>query len=241
MNRIIGDIRKDLIKNADEKTKKSGETFFREEIRMYGVKAALVHSISNNHFRKLEDKSKPVVFDLCEELWQSGFMEESIIACNWSYVVHKQYVIEDFKVFEKWISLFVSNWASCDTLCNHSVGSLIEQYPSCLEGLKIWAKSQNRWMRRASAVTLIIPARQGKFLTEILELAGLMLTDKDDMVQKGYGWMLKAASEAHQKEIFDYVMKNKTVMPRTAFRYAIEKMPAELKALAMEKKKQDES
>ena len=58
---------------------------------------------------------------------------------------------------------------------------------------------------------------------------------KDDLVQKGYGWMLKAASEAHCNEVFDFVMKNKDIMPRTALRYAIEKMPKELKAMAMAK------
>jgi 3-methyladenine DNA glycosylase AlkD len=47
--------------------------------------------------------------------------------------------------------------------------------------------------------------------------------------------MLKAASQAYQKEVFDYVMKNKSVMPRTALRYAIEKMPKELKSEAMKK------
>lgn len=97
------------------------------------------------------------------------------------------------------------------------------------------ASSENRWMRRASAVTLIIPARKGKFLSDILQIADILLLDKDDLVQKGYGWMLKAASEANQQEIFNYVIKNKSVMPRTALRYAIEKMPAELKAEAMKK------
>jgi 3-methyladenine DNA glycosylase AlkD len=55
------------------------------------------------------------------------------------------------------------------------------------------------------------------------------------MVQKGYGWLLKEASRAHQAEVFDYVMKNKAVMPRTSLRYAIEKMPAELRRKAMER------
>jgi len=45
--------------------------------------------------------------------------------------------------------------------------------------------------------------------------------------------MLKAASQAHEREIFEYVMSKKAVMPRTALRYAIEKMPTELKAKAM--------
>jgi 3-methyladenine DNA glycosylase AlkD len=62
-----------------------------------------------------------------------------------------------------------------------------------------------------------------------------LLSDSDDLVQKGYGWMLKAASESHQKEVFDFVIKNRSTMPRTALRYAIEKMPKELKVEAMKK------
>lgn len=74
-----------------------------------------------------------------------------------------------------------------------------------------------------------------KFLKDILEIADILLLDKDDLVQKGYGWMLKAASQSHQKEIFDYVIEKKAIMSRTVLRYAIEKMPQELKAKAMEK------
>ena len=108
-------------------------------------------------------------------------------------------------------------------------------FPEFLTELKSFAKSDNRWMRRASAVTLIIPARKGKFLSDILEIADILLLDEDDLVQKGYGWMLKAASEANQKEIYEYVIKNKAIMPRTALRYAIEKMPKDLKSIAMAK------
>ena len=104
-----------------------------------------------------------------------------------------------------------------------------------LENLKQWAKSDSRWGKRASAVTLIIPAKQGKFLKDIFEIADILLMDKDDLVQKGYGWMLKDASKIHQEEIFNYVMKNKKVMPRTALRYAIERMPDDLKKQAMMK------
>ena len=86
----------------------------------------------------------------------------------------------------------------CDTLCNHSVGEFIQMYPGFLEELKKFSKSENRWMRRAAAVSLIIPARSGRFLDDILEISDRLLTDKDDLVQKGYGWMLKAASQANQ-------------------------------------------
>ena len=62
-----------------------------------------------------------------------------------------------------------------------------------------------------------------------------MLQDQDDLVQKGCGWMLKEASKDHQQEVFEYVMNNKKDMPRIALRYAIEKMPEDLRAKAMEK------
>jgi 3-methyladenine DNA glycosylase AlkD len=111
----------------------------------------------------------------------------------------------------------------------------VEKFPEYVHRLEEWAKSENRWVRRASAVTLILPARKGMFLKEILEIADSLLEDRDDLVQKGYGWMLKEASRLHQKEVFDYVMRKKAAMPRTALRYAIEKMPAELRQRAMEK------
>ena len=90
-------------------------------------------------------------------------------------------------------------------------------------------------MRRAAAVSLIVPAKHGKFLEESIAIADLLLTDPDDMVRKGYGWLLKEASRKHTDEVFAYVQKNKKVMPRTALRYAIELMPKDLRAEAMKK------
>jgi 3-methyladenine DNA glycosylase AlkD len=235
MNSIIENLRQELIKNSDEKTRISGERFFKEEVKLYGIRSAEVNRISKEHYKAIPDKSKENIFALCRDLWKSGLMEESFVACNWSYNVHKQYDPSDFSIFEIWVNKYIGNWASCDTLCNHTVGTFIEMYPDYLEGLKKWATSSNRWVKRASAVSLIVPARNGKFLPDIFEIADILHSDIDDMVQKGYGWMLKAASQAHQQEVFEYVMKKKGTMPRTSLRYAIEKMPSELKALAMAK------
>ena len=235
MSEIVESVRRELIAGSDEKTRISGERFFREEVKLYGVRSAVVSRIGKEAYKSLAGKSKNEIFALCEELWKSGMMEESFVACNWSYYVHKKYESGDIEVFKGWIENYVSNWASCDTLCNHSVGILAEMYPGITEDLKKWTVSPNRWMRRASAVSLIIPARKGLFASDIFEIADLLLHDRDDMVQKGYGWMLKSASQARQKEVFEYVYRNKEKMPRTALRYAIEKMPAELRKRAMEK------
>ncbi|MBW6458851.1 MAG: DNA alkylation repair protein [FCB group bacterium] len=231
----IGYVRRELLKHSDENTRNGSRRFFRETVKPLGVKSAIVTQIGKDIFRTMVNKSKREIFDLCEELWKTGYLEESFIACHWSYYVHTQYESNDLPVFEEWIDRYIDNWASCDTLCNHTVGTLLKMYPALIPELEIWTRSSNRWKRRAAAVSLIIPARKGLFLQNILRISDQLLTDGDDLVQKGYGWMLKAASEAHRKEIFNYVMEQKAHMPRTALRYAIEKMPPELKKKAMAK------
>jgi 3-methyladenine DNA glycosylase AlkD len=235
MQEIIETIRKELKKNIDEKTLQSSQRFFKEKILLYGVKAPVVRKISKDVFKSADLKTKNDVFKLCEILWQTGFLEESFVACHWSYYVKKQYEPTDIDLFGKWIESYITNWASCDTFCNHTVGELLERYPGQIYHLRDWALSNNLWMRRAAAVSLIVPARKGKFREDIFEIADILLTDPDDLVQKGYGWMLKVTSESYLNEVFRYVMENKTHMPRTALRYAIEKMPKELKAEAMKK------
>lgn len=235
MNEIVEQVREALIKSADEKTMASSQNFFREKIQFYGVKVPTVNKISKEFFAKVKHRSKADILSACELFWQSGIIEETFVACNWSYAIEKLYEPEDFSVFERWIKTYVNNWASCDTLCNHTVGEFIEKYPEFVDKLKEFTESDNRWVRRAAAVTLIVQARKGLFLSHILEIATRLLTDTDDLVQKGYGWLLKAASEAHRDEIFDFVIQNKATMPRTALRYAIEKMPQDMRAKAMEK------
>jgi 3-methyladenine DNA glycosylase AlkD len=235
MENTIEKVREALKNSADEKTSVGSQRFFKEPVCTYGVKAAEVQKISKEFFKHIAKNPKPEILSLCENLWKSGYLEESLIACNWSYLIRKQYQPDDFRIFEKWINNYINNWASCDTLCNHNVGTFIEMYPDYIIKLKEFASSENRWLRRAAAVSLIIPAKKGMFLNDILEIADILLTDQDDLVQKGYGWMLKAASKNHLQAIFDYVMKNKALMPRTALRYAIEKMPEALKEMAMER------
>ena len=235
MERVISGIRKQLKKSSDEKTRVTSQRHFKEKIKCYGVKTAVVIKMSKENYTLIKNNSKTDIFELCDILWKSGYIEESYIACKWSYFIRKEYEPRDFEIFEKWINTYVNNWVSCDTLCNHTMGAFIEMYPEYLLGLKQFTHSDNRWMRRASAVSLIIPARKGMFLNDIFEIADRLLVDEDDLVQKGYGWMLKVASQSHQQEVFDYVMRQKRIMPRTALRYAIEKMPKEMKRVAMER------
>lgn len=236
-NQIVSDIRQVLTNSIDSKVFAGSDRYFKpnEAAKVYGVRMGEVSRIGKQGLKQINELPKQEIFTLCEEFWKSGYLEEAVVACIWAESLHEQYEPADFKVFEHWVHDYLTNWADCDTLCNHTIGTFVMMYPEYIEELKLWTTSSSRWVKRASAVTLIIPARKGLFLDDIFEIADALLVDKDDLVQKGYGWMLKAASEAHRKEVFDYVMSKKAVMPRTAFRYAIEKMPADLRAEAMKK------
>ncbi|MDR2910471.1 MAG: DNA alkylation repair protein [Bacteroidales bacterium] len=250
MDTILEQIRQELKNAASETNRNTSQRFFKEgeQANVYGVKMPEVSRIAKKGFQETKGRTKTEIFALCEELWQSGYLEETAVACYWSYALRKQYVPADFEAFERWVNNYVDNWASCDTLCNHTIGEFVEQFPEYVSRLKQWAKSSSRWTKRAAAVTLVIPARKGMFLNDILKIAETLLSDPDDLVQKGYGWMLKAASmsesfvkgssetkKEHLETVFRFVMKHKTTMPRTALRYAIEKMPPEMKTEAMKK------
>lgn len=235
MEAVVIKVREALIASADENTRLGSQRYFKEKITVHGVKSATVQKIAKELFAGVKDKPKAEIFGACEKLWQSGFLEETFVACVWSEKLTKQFEPADFGTFERWIKNYVNNWASCDTLCNHTVGDFVMKYPEYISKLKEFAHSGNRWVKRAAAVSLINPARKGLFQKDIFEIADTLLMDKDDMVQKGYGWMLKAASDFNQQTVFDYVMSKKAVMPRTALRYAIEKMPEERRKRAMQK------
>ena len=166
MNNILLNVQKELDQNADKHTKNTAQRFFKEKVKFYGVKTAIVTKISEKYFDTIKEMNKEEVFQLCERLLKSGCMEESFIACNWSYYIHEKFEEKDFTIFEKWLEKYINNWASCDTLCNHTIGAFIERFPEYARNLKEWAISDNKWMRRAAAVSLIVPAKEGKFLKQ---------------------------------------------------------------------------
>jgi len=231
-------IRSELSAGGSAETAKSSQHAFKDEIKTYGLKVPETHRLAKRFLKEIRagGLTKSEVFWLCGALWASGYQEEAIIACDFAGAERKQFAVEDFDIFADWVNRHVSNWATCDAFCNHTVGDLLTDYPELVPRLMEWAVSENRWMKRAAAVSLIIPAKRGLFHSQVFLIADVLLEDRDDMVQKGYGWMLKETAESGleaERAVFDYVMQRKAIMPRTALRYAIEKMPRELREQAM--------
>jgi len=233
MDKIIFRIRKELKQKSDPRIKKRTQRFFKEKIKTYGVKTPTVREISRKYFREVKNLAKKRIFSLCEELLKSGYNEEIAIALDWVYRIKKQITESDFPVFERWLKKYIVNWGTCDDFSTHALGYFLFQYPEFLKKTEVWTRSKSRWLRRASAVSLIYSLRRGRALEQVFHIADILLEDKDDLVRKGYGWMLKEASNIYRQEVFEYVMRNKDKMSRAALRYAIEKMPGEMKRRAM--------
>jgi 3-methyladenine DNA glycosylase AlkD len=89
-----------------------------------------------------------------------------------------------------------------------------------------WAKSHDRWHRRAACVALIQGTRRRMFFPEIRKLTALLLTDEDDMVQKGLGWLLRETAKANPKRTVPFIMGLRANAPSLVLRTACETLPA---------------
>ncbi|MGI1899396.1 DNA alkylation repair protein, partial [Vibrio campbellii] len=126
---------------------------------------------------------------------------------------------------ESWLYQYITDWNDCDDFCTHAFGALIAQDNPLFQRTLSWCKSDNFAVRRAAAVVLIYPINKGLYGgTEPFQIVDLLLEDDHYLVQKGYGWMLKVLAQKEPERVIDYLKCSHSRMPRTAFRYAIEKL-----------------
>lgn len=232
---IISRVRKELKKQVDFEYRKGSRAFFKEKIDNYGVRTPMVRKISRTFYKDIADMPKKELFALAETMLTTNKFEETLIALAWADRRRADFVASDFAIFERWVKRYITNWATCDDFCGHALGYLLYKHPRLVAKTQKWTRSHNRWMRRASVVDLIYSVRREKQLQTIFRYSDALLAESDDLVQKGYGWALKEASNVYPDKVFEFVMQRKNRMPRTALRYAIEKMPRTWKNKAMEK------
>ncbi|HLD27239.1 MAG TPA: DNA alkylation repair protein [Patescibacteria group bacterium] len=245
VNKILSDIRKELKKNVDPLYKKGSLNFFKEKVLLYGVRSPQLKKIESSFWQRVKILNKKDFIKLTEVLFKSNLNEEFSLGCGWLNRRIDEFTAADFKILKTWLKKYVTNWAMCDDYCAHPLGYFIYKYPQFIKQTKKWTADKNRWVKRAAAVVHIHPTKKSspffvqinknktKYLKDVFEISDKLLTDAEDLVQKGYGWMLKEAANLFQKNIFDFIIKRKHSLPRTALRYAIEKMPAKLKKRAM--------
>jgi len=233
--KLISDITRELKRAAETDYQKAQQWFFKEDISLLGVRVGKVRGIGNRFFGQLKGAPKDNILNTAEDLMKIDLQEFRVIGMEWARKQQNHFTTKDFARFERWVKRYVSNWAVSDGVSVWLVGDLLRQYPSLIRNTVAWRRARNRWVRRAAAVSLIPAVRAKQNLRDAFACADELLTDQDDLVQKGYGWLLKEASHEYPKEVFEYVMKNKGDMPRTALRYAIEKLSATRRKQAMAK------
>lgn len=232
---LIAAIRAELLRHVDPRYKEGAQNYFKEGIVLHGVRTPVVRAISTKYFREIKGRPTAEIFSLCDRLLSYGTCEERAIAFDWAHRLRKRYQPPDFRTFERWLRDHVDNWGGVDDLCCHAFGALIDRFPEYLPAVFTWTKCAEWHMRRAAAVILIYPVRQGRYFEQVLKTSDALLCDEHYLVQKGYGWLLKEATKEFPREVFAYVMKHTADMPRTSLRYAIEKMPPAWKKRAMAK------
>jgi 3-methyladenine DNA glycosylase AlkD len=144
-----------------------------------------------------------------------------------------------FVTIKDWLLAdYCNSWALVDVLCPTSVGALLEKYPDLVTGIKGWANSSNRWVRRASIVSFIKLAKKTQYLDPIYDIVRSHFADRDDLIQKASGWLLREAGKTDLARLEKFLRRHGPAIPRTTLRYAIERFPeAKRKALLLSTKK----
>ena len=118
-----------------------------------------------------------------------------------------------------------ANWATTDAICCSLIGPLLVEHPELAVRMRVWACDRHLWVRRASAVGIIPSIRQGVALDLAYEIARRLHADREDLIQKAAGWMLREAGKADGPRLERYLRANGRGIPRTMLRYAIERFP----------------
>lgn len=233
---LLKRIHQALLEKRDDEYRVGAIAFFKEPVNPLGVRSADVNKLVAECWKEVENWEKQSIHQLCEHLFNTGTFEEGSVACKLATRIGKKASApEDLDILEEWIDKHITNWAHCDDLCTHAVGDLFTTYPETAERALEWAESPNRWLRRAAAVSFVFPGKKGLHHELVFTIADKLLTDDDDLVQKGYGWMLKSTSLSAPDTVFRFVCERRTTMPRMALRYAIEKLPKAMRREAMKK------
>jgi 3-methyladenine DNA glycosylase AlkD len=129
---------------------------------------------------------------------------------------------------------FINNWDLVDCSAPQVVGGFLTTGPR--EPLFTLAKSKSLWERRIAIVSTQHFIRHGEF-DETLAITRLLLEDKEDLIHKAAGWMLREVGKKDQSVLEGFLDRHGSVMPRTMLRYAIEKFTPDRRRAYLERKK----
>ena len=115
----------------------------------------------------------------------------------------------------------INNWDLVDLCAIYVVGGYLHDKPRNI--LYKLARSKNMWERRTAIVSTAYFIRQ-RDLDDAFKISEMLLKDKEDLVHKATGWMLRFAGDKDRARLLSFLDEHAATMPRVALRNAIEKL-----------------
>lgn len=208
------------------------QRFFKEEISSRGWRTGEMRKVATRFRRAIaKEMGHDFLIQVADHLFRGRVLEEKIFAVLMLEKCTADCGDVEFVLFEQWLDR-LTTWADHDGLVHSLIAPLVVAKPARKAKPFVWAKSKNRWHRRAACVAFIQGTRKRLFFPEIVRLSNILLDDDDDMVQKGLGWLLRETAKADPKRTIPYLMKIRSRAPRLVLRTACETLtPAQRKKI----------
>ncbi len=195
---------------------KTGKGQYGEGDQFLGVTVPNIREVSKEY----NDISFDVIKELISSPWHEMRMCALLILVNNS----KKSVTKETFDFYLSQTNYINNWDLVDLSAPQIVGQfLLDKERDILYKL---SESDLLWDNRIAIVSTLTFIRNND-LDDTYRLSLKMMHHKHDLMHKSIGWMLREAGKRDAKRLYDFVMANKAIMPRTMLRYSIEKFDTE--------------
>jgi len=232
---VAGQIRSALKDGGSSEHASGVQWCFKEAVKSYGwYTAELRRAVRRCRREILREHEFEFLADVADHLFAGNVLEEKVAGVFLLEGLDGKCGDREFRMFERWLNR-ISSWADHDALVHDLIAPMVAAKPSRSKTVFRWAKSPKRWHRRAACVALIRGARAKMFFPEIVRLSDQLLSDQDDMVQKGLGWLLRETAKFDPKRTLPYLMKIRGRAPRLVLRTACETLPKAMQNKALEK------
>lgn len=227
-------LKRRLREAADPEFRRSQQRFFKEPARTLGLRAADLRRLAAEAAREYRRAGLEIdeLLAIADALWESGVVEARLLAVLILSKFHRLLERRHWRHFDGWVDS-LNNWGETDCVSCELLAHLIETEPQLVGRLSAWTRSRNRWRRRAAAVALVKHARRGEHHDAAFAICDRLAEDRDDMVEKAIGWLLKEVSRTQPPAVADYLLDNIHRLSRTTVRYACEKLPTKLRDRVM--------
>jgi 3-methyladenine DNA glycosylase AlkD len=220
----VQEIRARLRKLGNKQQAANSQWFFKTGPGEYGEGDRFL-GIRVPELRKLAKEYQAITLTEATQLLQSPVHEERFLAL---LILLGAFSRGDERAKENIYHLYlentryINNWDLVDASAEHIIGAFLKEKGK--RSLYNLARSGDLWERRIAIMATFHFIKGGEF-TETLKIAHMLLSDKEDLIHKAVGWMLREVGKRHLEIEEQFLKKHYIKMPRTMLRYAIERFP----------------